>query len=105
MSEIEVPASPRALNKTLAPSSRRERIARPAERVARIACFGPFACASEAGLNDLGLMKLVVCHANKKGKTDLGGIGGGRDRARRPRQEKPRSKSSRKTRPENAPKT
>src|SRR4029079_5518671 len=40
MSEIEVPDRPCSLNRRLAPSSSRERISRPAERVARAACLG-----------------------------------------------------------------
>src|SRR5438876_7383264 len=54
MSEIEVPDRPCSLNRRLAPSSSRERISRPAERVARTACLGSPAGGSEAVGTDLG---------------------------------------------------
>src|SRR5260221_2792222 len=54
MSEIEAPARPRSLNRRLAPSSSRERIRRPAERVARAACLGSSGGISGADWTDLG---------------------------------------------------
>src|SRR3954465_15121529 len=68
MSEIEVPDRPRSLNRRLAPSSSRERICRPAERVARAACLGS-PDGSSAETTDLGAIlpsrSLFVCYTNK----------------------------------------
>src|SRR4051812_41794829 len=60
MSEIEVPARPRSLNSRLAPSSSRERIWRPAERVARAACLGSPAGVSGVVGTDLGAICPLV---------------------------------------------
>src|SRR3954451_17403352 len=69
MSEIEVPARPLSLNSRLAPSSSRERIWRPAERVARAACLGSPAGVSGVVGTDLGAILpsrlLFVSYTNK----------------------------------------
>src|SRR6266478_4346880 len=57
MSAIETAASPRSLNSRLAASSSRERICRPAVRVARTVCLG----SAERSLVEAPFMRLRLC--------------------------------------------
>src|SRR6185437_13506328 len=65
MSEIEVPESPRSLNSRLAASRSTERIRRPAERVARAACFGSVAPGVDTDSGGM-IVSRVICMPYKQ---------------------------------------